>query len=266
MFGLNPGSPIIEIRNATVYRGATLVFSRLNLTIERGENTAILGPNGAGKTTLLKLLSREIYPVAGKGETVRIMGMETWNVRDLRSHLGIVGPDLQEEYARRATGREVVLSGFFSSSGLFDHLKIEPRMQERANEVLAELAILDLQEKRFEQLSTGERRRFLLARALIHNPDILVLDEPTTGLDLRAAFQLLHIIREQIQKGRTVLMITHRLLNIPPEIERVILLRKGEIFASGPKREVLTSQNLSELFQTPLRLLESDGYYRVIPG
>ncbi len=257
---------IIEIKNATVYRGNTKVFENLSLNIERGSNTAIIGPNGAGKTTLLKLLSRELYPVRRDGSYVRILGRDGWNVWELRSQLGIVSHDLQHQYAGHARGLEVVLSGFYASIGTYSYQEFSPAQVQRAQRIMATLGITELAGKVFATMSTGEQRRCLLGRALINEPHTLVLDEPTTSLDLKATFTYLHIIRKLMQEGRTVILITHHLHDIPPEVVRVILLKSGEVAAAGEKEQVLTDDNLSDLFDTPIKLITEHGYYQAIPA
>lgn len=257
---------ILEINNATVYNGHTRVFDGLSLEIPQGCNTAILGPNGAGKSTLLKLLSRELYPVQRNGSYVRLFGRERWNVWDLRSHLGILSHELQHHYRGRVRGAEVILSGFYSSIGTFPYQRFSPQDEERANHVMAALGITQLKDKRFAEMSAGEQRRFLLGRALIHDPDALVLDEPTSGLDLKACFQYLDIVRQLMRDGKTIILVTHRIHEIPPEVSRVVLLKNGQVVADGAKPEVLTSENLSRLFDTPVQLVYLNGYYQAVPA
>ena len=257
---------IIDIHNATVYRGDTRVFDRLSLTVRAGEHTAILGPNGAGKSTLLKLLSRELYPVATDDSRVRLFGEDRGSVWDLRAHLGIVSADQQRDYSAAAPGLHVVLSGLYASVGVWQHQQYEPAQIERARVLLAELGERGDAERPFGTLSTGEQRRCLLARALINDPDTLVLDEPTSGLDLKACFQYLELVRSLMHGGKTVLLVTHHVHEIPPEIERVVLLKSGRVVADGPKHKVLTDAALGEVFEVKLHLVERNGFYQVLPG
>ena len=257
---------IIEINNATVYRGMTRVFDHFSLEIARGCDTAILGPNGSGKTTLLKLLAAELYPVVREGSSVRVFGRDRWNVWELRSHLGIVSDDLQSEYAGNAAGRDVILSGLYSSIGVWPQQGFRPEDDERANRIMELLGVAELQNRRFAAMSTGQQRRFLLGRALIHDPEALVLDEPTSGLDLRACFQYLDIVRGLMRAGKTVLLVTHHIHEIPPEISRVILLQDGRVLADGEKTDILTSENLSRLFDVPIQLVRRNGFYQAVPG
>ncbi|HZD52185.1 MAG TPA: ATP-binding cassette domain-containing protein [Woeseiaceae bacterium] len=259
--------PLIDIHQATIYRGSTRVFDALSLEIGQGERVAILGPNGAGKTTLLKLINRELYPVAAKGSWVRILGRGTWNVWQLRSHIGLVSHDLQASYRSRTTALGVVLSGFLSSVGIHGVLERRISAEERkiARRTMQDLGIGELEDTAFGSMSTGQQRRCLLARALVHDPDTLILDEPTAGLDLAASFDYLSRIRRLVAEGRSIVLVTHMLNEIPPEIERVILLRAGRIFADGPKHRVLTAENLEVTYDTPVRLAQTDGYYVAWP-
>ena len=257
---------IIEIKNITVYRGPRRVFENFSLEIALGCDTAILGPNGAGKTTLLRLLSRELYPVASDDSYVELFGQRQWNVWDLRSHLGIVSDDLQNEYAGNATGLHVILSGLYSSIDVWDYQRFSPEDTERAERIMETLGVASLQDRSFAAMSTGQRRRFLLGRALINDPDALLLDEPTSGLDLKARFQYLDIVRGLMRIGKTVLLVTHNIHEIPPEITRVILLKEGKVVADGENAEILTSGSLSYLFDTPLQLVRVNGFYQVLSG
>lgn len=257
---------ILHIHNATLYRGRTRVFHNLCLNIDSGRHTAIIGPNGAGKTTLLKLLAREIYPAPGPDTTFRLFGREQWNVWELRSRLGMVSQDLQQNYLGNVSGREVVLSGFRSSIGTYAHQHFSPEEEERADRTLAAVDGRELAEKAFSSMSTGQQRRLLLARALVHDPEALLLDEPTSGLDIKACFFYLDTLRKLMRQKKTIILVTHHIHEIPPEIERIVLLKNGRIIADGPKKTVLTEQAMTELFATRLRLLESGGFYQVVPA
>jgi iron complex transport system ATP-binding protein len=256
---------ILSLRDVTAYRGDTRVFDGLSLDIGRGGHTAILGPNGSGKSTFLKLLSRDIHPVAREGSWLTIFGRERWNLWELREHLGIVSNDLQLEYEGAVAGLDVVLSGYHSSVGTW-HQRFSPAELERARAVLALLGVADLAARPFAQMSTGQQRRLLLGRALVHDPDTLVLDEPTSGLDLEACFHYLGIVRRLMREAKTVVLVTHHVHEIPPEIERVVLLKEGRVVADGDKRRVLTSEALSGLFGIAIELVERKGFFQAMPA
>ena len=258
-------SPIIEVENATVYRGRTKVFDELNLTINHGENTAILGPNGAGKSTFMRLITREIYPVKQPGSFVKLFGRDRWRIADLRESMGIVSQDLQADYRPAVRCIDVVLSGYYSSIGIWPHQEFSKEQRENAKEMLETLEVPHLAERKIATVSTGEQRRVLLARALINNPSTLILDEPTGGLDLKASYKYLNTIRSLIDKGKTIILVTHHIHEIPPEVTRILLLDEGKIIQDGPKEHVLTDHQLSALYEMSLRVIEGNGYYQVIP-
>jgi len=257
---------IIEIAHVMAYRGRTRVFDDLSLDIAPGCHTAILGPNGAGKSTLLKLLSREIYPVQRQGSYIRVFGQERWNIWDLRAHFGMVSHDLQHEYLGHARGLNVILSGYYSSIDTWSHQQFSVEDRARGEHVMEMLGVAELKDRTFATMSTGEQRRFLLGRALINDPDTLLLDEPTSGLDLKACFQYLDIVRGLMQAGKTIILVTHHIHEIPPEVSRVVLLKHGAVIADGAKSEMLTGAQLSQLFDTPIELVRVNGFYQAMPG
>jgi len=260
--------PLIDVHNATIWRGTTRVFDKLNLTIQQHERVAILGPNGSGKTTLLKTINRELYPVVADGSWVRILGREHWNVWELRKHIGIVSHDLHQRYRPTTTGLEVVVSGYLSSIGVQGMLagRITREQLAAASDILEELGIGELADRPLKSMSTGQQRRCLLGRALVHRPDTLIFDEPTAGLDFSASFDYLGRVRALARGGCNIVIVTHHLNEIPPEVERVIVLHQGTIAADGPKSAVLTADRLSEVYGIPIQVAEVDGYYLAYPG
>ena len=254
---------LIEFEHVTVMRGSTIAVNDISLKIGVGEHVAILGPNGCGKSTLIKAITRECYPLVAEGSFVRILGEERWNVFELRTLLGIVSNDLMATCTRPVSGRDIVLSGFFSSIGIWPHQEVTSEMHERADHALAMLEVPQLADRFTNEMSSGEARRVLLARALVHDPRALILDEPSIALDLGAQHDLRLILRKLAQSGIGIVMVTHHLSDLIPEIERVVLMDRGHIVADGPKREVLVASRLSALFGQPLELSERDGYYNL---
>lgn len=260
------GQPVLDIRHATVYRGETCALSDLSFSMRAGEHVAILGPNGAGKSTLLKLLAGGVHPLPSHETSIRLFGEEGANVWDARKRIGLVSHDLHRDYLICAEGLNVILSGFYASNDTYEYQEFNEAQVARADELMRELGIERLADRRFGHLSTGEQRRFLLGRALVHDPPVLVLDEPTSGLDVKACFQYLDLLRLQIRNGKTVLLVTHHLHEIPPEIERIVLLQGGRILADGAKSKLLNDQTISDLFDCPTRLVRANGWYQVLPG
>jgi iron complex transport system ATP-binding protein len=257
---------ILDIQRAQVYRGDTCVFENLSFVLERDQHTAILGPNGAGKSTILKLLAGDVHAVPKDETVIRLFGETQWNVWEIRKRLGMVSHDLQHHYMEQVTGLKVVLSGYYASIGTYGHQDFTYAQIARARTVMDDLVIGHMTDRRYAAMSTGEQRRCLLARALVHDPSVLVLDEPTSGLDLTATFHYLDLVRSYMRKGKTILLVTHHIHEIPPEIQRVVLLKKGTIVEDGEKKVVLSEANLGHLFDCPVTLAYANGWYQALPG
>jgi iron complex transport system ATP-binding protein len=220
-----------------------------------------LGPNGAGKSSLIKVITREYYPISQEnGCSFKIWGQDVWDVFDLRSLLGIVSNDLQYICTREISGMELVLSGFFSSIGLFKE-RLTAKMKKKASGVIEFLEIGHLQERKMNQMSSGEARRFLIGRALVHDPKALILDEPTNSLDLHALDKFSKTLSKIAKAGTNIILVTHNLSDIIPEIKRVILMKNGKFYKDGPKELILTNDNISKLFEASVEIKRKDGYY-----
>src|ERR1700674_1946434 len=262
-----PAPPLLSLKHVTVLRGARgqrPALDDITLQIAAGEHVCILGPNGCGKSTLIKTITRECYPVAREGSSISILGKELWNIFELRSMLGIVSPDLLASCTTDATGRDVVLSGFFSSTRIFPHHHPDPAQLALADRALERMGVAHLAGRAVARMSSGEAKRTLIARALVHDPRALLFDEPSNALDIAAQLQLRAAMRELAQSGIAILLVTHHVSEIIPEIERVILLRDGRIIADGGKTEVLTSERISGLFGIRLRIVQQDGYFHIL--
>ena len=250
--------------------GETRVLDRLTLSIPVGQHTAILGPNGAGKSTLIKLLTLQQYPLAGDAGAapIRVFGQDRWDVFELRSRLGIVSADLHDRFVHGnssgvLTGLDAVVSGFFATHGIFGHQRVTDAMRRQATEALERVDAGRLARATLDTMSTGEARRVLIARALVHSPEALVLDEPTRGLDLVSRHHFMERVRAVAGQGTTILLVTHHVEEIIPEIARVILLRHGRIARDGAKADILTADALSHAFDAPLSVEQSGGYFHV---
>jgi iron complex transport system ATP-binding protein len=255
--------PLLSLVRVTVVRGDREALHDINLEIARGEHVCILGPNGCGKSTLIKTITRECYPLAQDGSSISILGRERWDIFELRSLLGIVSPDLLASCTTDATGRDVVLSGFFSSTRIFPHHHPDPKHLALADEAMARLGIAHLADRAVAEMSSGEAKRTLIARALVHQPQTLLFDEPSNALDIGAQLQLRDTMRELAKSGLGILLVTHHVSEIIPEIERVVLLREGRILADGSKSSVLTEEHLTNLFGVAVRLGRHDGYFHL---
>jgi iron complex transport system ATP-binding protein len=262
-------SPIVELVDATVIRGGAPVLDRISLSIQHGEHTAILGPNGAGKTSLIRMLTLEDRPLRGNGlAPLRLFGRESWDVEQLRQRLGVVTGDLDSTFGvgtsgGRVAGLDVALSGLFGSQGVFSHHDVTDAMRELARTALARVDAAHLAARPLNEMSTGERRRMLIARALVTDPDALVLDEPTAGLDLVARHRFMDSVSRLARQGTTVILVTHHVEEIIPNTRTVVLLRAGRVAFAGPPDQALTAARLSDLFGAPLSVERSGDYFHV---
>jgi iron complex transport system ATP-binding protein len=252
--------PMVEFEHVTVVRGPRRALDDLTLRIGACEHVAIVGPNGSGKSTLLKALSRELYPLPDPGTICRVFGRDRWNVFELRARLGIVTGDLAASFDGETRGGDVVLSGFFSALSLESFHVVNPDMRARARTALGRLNVAHLWDRPAYAMSTGELRRVVIARALVHEPRALVLDEPSTALDFAAQRELREAVRALANEGVAIVLVTHALEDVLPEISRAVLLRGGRVVKDGPKAEVLSGESLSELFGTAVTVSERDGW------
>lgn len=256
----------LSMRHVDVARGQKVVLQDVNLRIASGEHIAILGPNGCGKSTLIKAMTCECYPIVRPGMELKVYGRDRWDVQELRKHLGVVAAELPGERTAVTRGLDAVVSGFFSSSTLWPNLSVAESMRASAMEALSLLGAEYLRDRWVGEMSAGEKRRVMIARALVHRPEMLLLDEPSNALDLAAQRELREILREVAvgsngRGGTGIIMVTHHLADILPEIDRVVMMRDGRIVADGPKTELLQAERLQELFAVDLELTERNGYW-----
>jgi iron complex transport system ATP-binding protein len=254
---------LLDLQNVRVMRGQKVVLDGISLRVQLNEHVALLGPNGCGKSTLIKTITRECYPVVREGSSMTIFGQRNWNVFELRSLLGIVSNDLMSSCTSDASGLDVVLSGFFSSTRIFPNHTIDPKHRQLAEAALLELGISHLGERAVQEMSSGEAKRVLIARALVHKPRTLLFDEPCNSLDISAQQGLRETMRALANSRIGIILVTHELPDIVPEIERVVLMSNGRIVADGRKEEVLQAETLSRLFGVKVKLARRGGYYRI---
>lgn len=259
-------TPLIELKNVSLNRGDIEVFRGLNLSLPQNVHSLILGPNGAGKSSLIKLILRDIYPLAREDPQISILGDSASDVLALRRRFGVVSDELQHRFEGTETGLQVVASGFYASIGTWQHQRFDKAQLDDALRLMQELGVSNLAERTYKTLSTGQQRRLLLARALVHDPDYLLMDEPTSGLDPEASFHYLDLVRDLMQRGKYLVLVTHHIHEIPSEIEHVFMLKSGELFAQGKKDELLNSKTLSDLYGFSLELVERNGIYQVFPA
>jgi iron complex transport system ATP-binding protein len=256
----------LSMRNVDVARGQKVVLQDIDLHIATGEHVAILGPNGCGKSTLIKAMICECYPIVRPGMEMKVYGRDRWNVEELRKHLGVVATELPGERTAVTSGLDAVISGFFASSTLWPNLTVTESMRESALDALELLGASYLRDRMVGEMSAGEKRRVMIARALVHEPETLLLDEPSNALDLAAQRELREILRNvavgsATRRGTGVLMVTHHLADILPEMDRVVMMRGGRIVGDGSKQELLQADRLGELFGVEITVTEREGYW-----
>jgi iron complex transport system ATP-binding protein len=253
--------PFVYLAHVNVARGDNVVLHDINLSVNAGEHIAILGPNGCGKSTLIKTITCECYPMVQPETKVRIFGRERWDLTELKKRLGVVSAELPGKQTLQTTGRDAVITGFFSSSTLWPNLVVTDGMRVHAEGVLTQIDALGFAEKMVGEMSAGQQRRIMIGRALVGSAGMLLLDEPSNALDLAAQAELRGLMRRLAQQGTGIMLITHHIADIPPEIDRILMMRDGRIIADGSKEELLTAARLSELFKTEVQLSERDGFY-----
>ena len=260
--------PVLDLNDATVIREGVTVLDRVSLSVREGEHTAILGPNGAGKSSLIRLLMLQDYPQPRRDGVppISLFGLSRWDVSDLRRLLGIVSGELDAAFAMHGrggavSGLETVVSGFFASHGTFGHQEVTAPMRSTAREALERVEAFHLGGKLLTRMSAGERRRVLIARALVAGPKALLLDEPTTGLDLVARHRFMESIRRLAREGTTIVLVTHRVDEIFPEIQRVVLLQGGHVSFDGTAEAAMTDGRLSAAYGAPVTVERSGDYY-----
>jgi len=252
---------ILSVENVTVRRGTAELLKHVSWGVRPGEHWAVLGLNGSGKTTLLNLLNGYFFPSEGQ---VTVLGRRfgAYDLRELRKQIGWVSTALQEKLHGTDTVEEVVLSGRFASVGLYD--APEAGDLTRAGQLLAQLGLCPMAGREYRTLSQGEKQKALVARGLMASPDLLILDEPCTGLDLFARQDLLASIGALgAAPHPTLLYVTHHIEEVLPVFTHVLLLREGAVHSQGLKAQVLTQENLGDFFGRPVTLELMGGRYRL---
>lgn len=255
-------APVIELKNASLYRGDRSLLSDLNWTVNKGEHWVVLGRNGAGKTLLLKIIAGYLWPSEGRVQILEER-LGAVDLRDLRRSIGWVSSALAEKIPGGDNVLEVVLSGVYATFGLYE----EPSGETvgRAEAMMDDMGLTRLAESKFAVLSAGEKQRVLLARARLADPSLLILDEPCAGLDLAAREKFLALVQTMAETGRgpTMIMVTHRVVEIMPGFTHCLMLKQGRILATGPVNEVMTDENLSLTMEIPVQLSRRNGRWQV---
>jgi len=254
---------IINFAGVNVIRSNQEILKNITVNINSGENVIVFGPNGSGKSTFLRLITRQIYPSYVDNNTVcRVCGKTVWDIKKLRNIMGIVSADMQYDFNYGISGFEVVLSGFFSSVGLFTNHKVTTTMLKKTEQITDFLEISHLKNKYMNIMSAGEAKKFLIARALVNDPQILILDEPSNNLDVAASKKFKNILQKIIKHKTNVICITHHVSDIIPQMSRIIMFKKGQIVHDGETKNLLNSKNMSSLFDMNINLIKNkEGYF-----
>ncbi len=252
---------VIELRHIDVRRQGRKILDDVSLSVGEKESVAIIGANGAGKSTLVDVMCEKIHPVYQERSARLLFSRSSWNIMELQKRMGIVSQSLLSLLSTNYHVQEVVLSGFFSSIGLDFHHQVQPWMVQRVTQILEEFHILPLKDRLVSTLSAGERAKVLLARALVHDPSVMLLDEGNANLDLPSKRDYIDQLSSCMVQGKSLILVTHDISLILPAIDRVIVLREGRILADGRKRDVLREPVLSEAYGTNVFVSEREGRF-----
>jgi iron complex transport system ATP-binding protein len=257
-------APLIQLRDAVVRRKGKNILDIAQFELRSGENIALLGPNGAGKSTFIKLITREVFPLYRDTPPVLFRGNERTTLQETKRVLGVVSSTMQDQITVHLPAYDIVAGGLFGSLGIPDMYQVTPESRQRVLDIMDRLGVLNLADRDIKTLSTGQARRILVARALVHDPEVLVFDEPTTGLDPEGMYYIRKTMRDLVAEGKSIILVTHYPEDIIPEIQRVVMIKEGQLFDDGSKQDLLTSARMSELFDVPLRIIEQDGYFSLV--
>ena len=254
-----------NFKNINVYIDQREILSNINLNLNYSENTLILGPNGSGKSTFLKLLNRSIYPISKKGSSFKLFSVENINIWDVRKRIGFIFKEMEERVSNGVNLYDVIISGF---SGTFNSRYsnfLTEKERIKVENLINEWELKNIIYNNFNALSEGQKKRGLLARALVYEPNILVLDEPFCNLDIKSNFILNKNLNKLIDNSVSIVYVTHNLESILPKTNRVILIKKGKIIKDGNPNEIINSKIISDLFEIPINVVYQNGYWRGIP-
>lgn len=256
-----PAPPLFQIHDASVVRAGTTILHVGDFSLAEGEHVALLGPNGAGKSTFIQLLTREVFPLWREEPPVLFRGQARPQLTDIKRTLGIVSSTMHDQVRVHLPVIDIVVGGFYGSLGVPLRAQVSEQDRALAAGALERLGIAELAPRDVMTLSTGQVRRVLVARELVRDPQVLIFDEPCTGLDPEGMYHVRETMCTLAAEGRSVVLVTHYPEDVIPAIKRVLLIKDAEVFADGPKEELLTSEVMSELFGVPLVAGEADGWY-----
>ena len=252
------------LRNIYVYIDNKEILSNINTSLNYGENTLILGPNGSGKSTFLKLLNRSIYPKVSHESSFELFNKENINIWDIRKKIGFLFKEMEQRVNKGVSLYDVIVSGFSGTFNSRYYKFLSKREQIKIEDLIDKWGLGYIINNEFQSLSDGQKRRALLARALVYEPNILVLDEPFCNLDIKSISILNHNLDKLIDQSVNIIYITHNLESIIPKTNRVILIKEGKILKDGSPKKLLNSKILSDLYNVSIKVKEQEGYWRMV--
>ena len=254
-----------SFRNIDAYIDKTKILSNININLNYGENTLILGPNGSGKSTFLRLLNRSIYPIVSSKSSLKLFNKKNIDIWEVRKKVGFLFKEMEQRVSNEVGLYDLIASGF---SGTFNSRYsnlITNKQKKQIDNLIKDWGLDNIINNQFYELSDGQKRRALLARAIVYEPKLLVLDEPFCNLDLKSNCILNNNLNNLINKSINILYVTHNLESILPSTNRVILIKKGEIIKDGDPNEILNSKTLSDLFEISINIIKQNNYWRLVP-
>lgn len=257
-------SDVLELSGVSLVRGGKSLLDGIDWQVKEGERWVVMGPNGAGKTTLLQIAGARLHPTRGvAGILDEVLGAV--DVFELRPRIGLASAALATQIPEHETVLNVVVTASYGVTGRWRE-QYERVDERRAFRLLDAWGVSYLMNRTFSSLSEGERKRVQIARALMTDPELLLLDEPAAGLDLAGREDLVARLGELAadEEAPAIILVTHHLEEVPPGFSHAMLLREGSVVAAGPIGEVLTADNLSEAFDLPLELSQRDGRYSAV--
>tara|TARA_Y100001968_G_C19368463_1_gene723822 strand:+ start:148 stop:939 length:792 start_codon:yes stop_codon:yes gene_type:complete len=253
----------LEMKSLEVWKNENQIFSNLTLTLNKGQNTILLGPNGSGKSAIVALINRTIYPIHKYNSEFKLFGHTEINIWNMRSKIGLISTEIDQRISGRDRVKEIIRSGLYQSFSMRNKKNLTNKDTNRVEKILREFKLSDISEKEYRILSDGQKRRVLIARAIVHNPEVLVLDEPTSKLDIKSRYILQECLENLAGKGTTILQITHDINSITKSYSRIIFIKKGRIIGDGNQSKQLTSKKLSNLFDLNLKIEKFDDYFKI---
>ena len=254
-----------EFKYIQVFINQKQILENINTTFKYGENIVILGPNGSGKTTFLNLINRSIYPKVSKNSSFKLFNEENINIWDIRKKIGFLFKEMEERVNKGVTTYDLILSGF---TGLYNSRKYNLLTANELNSIeylIDELGLSNIVNKDFHSLSDGQKRISLLARALVYNPKLIVIDEPFSNLDIKSNHFLIKVLIKLMLQSINLIYVTHSLDSIIPQTNRVILFKDGKIIKDGKPDEIINSNVISDLFDTSINVVKYKNHWRTIP-